>query len=390
MRKNTIVGIDVGTYHTKVVVAEMQKNGSPPRILGTGSSPSRGVRHGYIVNMHDVTDGILNAVKAAQEESGITIQRAYVSIGGVGLEDVRARGETIVSRANSEVSEIDLDNAMADAESRISGELINRKVIHAIPISYTLDNTKVVGRPVGLRGSKLEVQALFITILEQHLEDLVAAIESVGIDTIDIMAAPIAASLVTLSKQQKMVGCVLANIGAETVSIVVFEENTPISLKIFPIGSTDITNDIALELRVPLSEAEQIKRGVVVGSTHPKKKLDDIISAKLRDIFTLIQNHLKKIGKAGLLPAGIILTGGGSGIATLEDYARAALKLPSETATTRLGQQRLKDATWAVAYGLCLWGASSDEADTVGIDDARAAGARAISWFKSWFKQFLP
>ena len=226
---------------------------------------------------------------------------------------------------------------------------------------------------------------MFVTVLEQHLNDLVAAVEAAGVEAIDIMAAPIAASLVTLTKQQKMVGCVLANVGAETLSIVVFEENTPISLKVFPTGSTDITNDIALELRVPLTEAEQLKRGAVTGSTLPQKKLDDIVASKLREMFSLVQDHLKKINRAGLLPAGIILTGGGSGIATLEDYARVALKLPSETAGLRLGEQRLKDASWAVAYGLCIWGASSDS-DTVGIENARATGVK----FLSWFKQFLP
>lgn len=385
MRKNTVVGLDIGTFHVKVVVAQVQNNGTPPHIIGTGSAISRGLRHGYIINQHDIVESIRKAVDQAQKESGVKIDRAYVSIGGVGLEDKYSHGEAIVSRANSEVTDIDAENALVEAEARISRELVNRKVIHAIPVSYLLDGQHVLGRPNGMLGSKLETEAMFVTVLEQHLNDLVAAVEAAGVETIDIMAAPIAASLVTLTKQQKMVGCVLANIGAETLSIVVFEENTPISLKVFPTGSTDITNDIALEFRVPLSEAEQLKRGVVTGSTLPQKKLDDIVAAKLRQMFSLVQDHLKKINRAGLLPAGIILTGGGSGIATLEDYARVALRLPSETAGLRLGEQRLKDASWAVAYGLCIWGASSDS-DTVGIENARATGVK----FLSWFKQFLP
>ncbi|MAJ97397.1 MAG: cell division protein FtsA [Parcubacteria group bacterium] len=385
MRKNTIVGIDIGTFYVKVVISQIQENGTPPHIIGTGSALSRGLRHGYITSQHDITESIKKAVAQAEKEAGLKVDRAYVSIGGVGLEDKYSQGAAIVSRANSEVSEIDTENALAEAEALISRELLNRKVIHAIPVSYLLDGKQIFGRPVGMHGSKLEVEALFVTVLEQHLDDIIAVIESSGIETIDIMAAPIAASLVTLTKQQKMVGCVLANIGAETLSIAVFEENTPISLKVFPIGSTDITNDIALGLRLPLPEAEQLKRGVVTGEAVPQKKLDEIIAAKLRQMFTLVQDHLKKINRAGLLPAGIILTGGGSGIATIEDYARIALKLPSETTGLRLGEQQLKDASWAVAYGLCIWGASSD-ADTIGIENARAAGMK----FFSWFKQFLP
>ena len=385
MRNNVVVGIDVGTYHVKVVIGEIRSDTAPPYIIGTGSAAAHGVRHGYIISQKEVIESIKKAVAQAQNQAGVKVERAYLSVGGVGLEDIHSRGEAIVSRANSEVSDIDLEHALADAESRIESGLTNRKVIHAIPVSYTLDGASVIGRPLNMHGSKIEVNALFITIIEQHLNDLIAAVEEAGIEAIDIMATPIAASLVTLTKQQKMVGCVLANIGAETISVVVFEENTPISLKVFPIGSTDITNDIALELRVPLSEAEQIKRGAVTGSPLPQKRVDDIMGAKLKEMFGFIQGHLKSIDRAGLLPAGIILTGGGSGIGILEDYARGTLKLPAEIAGLHLGEQRLKDATWAVAYGLCIWGASAD-ADTVGIENARAAGARVASWFK----QFLP
>ena len=142
------------------------------------------------------------------------------------------------------------------------------------------------------------------------------------------MASPLAGSLVMLSKAQKRAGCVLANIGAETVSIVVFENNTPVSLKVFPIGSSDITNDIALGLKIPLEEAEKIKRGGMSDAAYSKRKLDEIISSRLTDIFELIDAHLKKHNRDGLLPAGIIITGGGSSITSVQDLARAALRLP--------------------------------------------------------------
>ncbi|MFC1734462.1 cell division FtsA domain-containing protein, partial [candidate division KSB1 bacterium] len=164
--------------------------------------------------------------------------------------------------------------------------------------------------------------------------------------------------------------------------------NIPISLKVFPIGSTDITNDIALGLKVSLEEAEQIKKGAITSTEYPKKKLDEIVVARLSDIFELIENHLKKIGKNGLLPAGIIMTGGGSGITTIEDLARAALKLPSKLATPRFGENaKIKDASWAVAYGLCIWGLTADEDESpVGIQLAQKTGGNFIQWVK----QFLP
>lgn len=385
MRKNIVTGIDIGTFNIKVVITQSEQNGAPPHIIGTGMSRARGLRNGYIINKQDAVVSIEQAVEQAQKEANIKITKAYIAIGGIGVEDLRTTGEAIVSRANSEVAENDTENALIDAEAKMRRELVNRKVIHSIPIHYLLNGQKVLGSPLGMQGSKIEVSALLVTVLSQHLNDIISAVEAVGIQPIDIMAAPIAASLVTLTKQQKMVGCVLANIGAETLSIAVFEENTPISIKIFPIGSTDITNTIALDLRIPLHEAEQLKRGAVTGLHLPQKKLDDIIASRMKKMFSLIHDHLKNINRAGLLPAGIILTGGGAGISTAEDYARIALKLPCETAGICLGEQRLKDASWAVAYGLCIWGASADT-ETIGIDSARSAGVKILSWFK----QFLP
>ena len=206
----------------------------------------------------------------------------------------------------------------------------------------------------------------------------------------DFVAAPLAASLVTLTKQQKMAGVVLANIGSETVSIVVFENNLPISLEIFPIGSNDITNDIALGLRVPLEEAEDIKRGAIVGGNFSRKKLDEIVEARLSDIFELIEAHLKKLGRSGLLPAGIVLTGGGSAIETVDDLAKAALRLPSRVASVSFGDNirgQIKDASWSVAYGLCILGLNSGESENV-------SGMKLVKQTKnsvvSFLRQFLP
>jgi cell division protein FtsA len=202
--------------------------------------------------------------------------------------------------------------------------------------------------------------------------------------------------MVNLTKMQKIAGCILVNIGSETVSLAVFENNIPISLEVFPIGSTDITNDIALGFRIPIYEAESIKLGVAGEMQYPKKKLDEIIMARLSDIFELIEAHLKKIGRSGLLPAGIILTGGGSGIDTIEDIARVSLKLPSKVASinfiSNIKNSELQDSYWSVAYGLSVWGLN-----IVGVDDfvtvintAKVSTRKAFNGIGDWLKQFLP
>jgi len=390
MARNIITGIDIGTYQVKIIIAEYGKGKDNhfPRIIGTGFSESKGLRHGYIINSGDVVKSIRSAIEQAEKSAQSRVKHAYLSVGGVGLEEVKSKGEVIITRADGEITDLDVKKALEDSEEKVGAKISNRKIIHVIPLKFKIDGETVLGRPVGMHGSRLEIETLFITSLEQHLNDLIQSVEDAGIEVDDVMASPIAASLITLTKTQKMAGCVLANIGSETVSSVVFEDNIPVSLKVFPIGSTDITNDIALGLKVSLEEAEQIKKGAITSTEYPKKKLDEIIIARLSDIFELIENHLKKIGKNGLLPAGIIMTGGGSGITTIEDLARAALKLPSKLATPRFGENtKIKDASWAVAYGLCIWGLTADEDESpVGIGLAQKTGGN----FLQWVKQFLP
>lgn len=386
MSRRIAVGIDVGTYQIKVVVAEQKEDEHRAVVRGTGYAQSRGIRHGYIINANELVRSLRAAVAQAEKSSGISIRRAYLSVGGVGVEEFRARAEVMISRADGEVGPLDLKNVMEECERKVQQRLLNRKVIHAIPLVYRLDGERLLGRPLGMHGTKLESETLFVTTLEQHLQDLISTVEDVGISVIDVMASPLAGSFVTLTKAQKIAGVVLANIGAETVSVAVFENDVPISIKIFPIGSTDITHDIALGLKLSLDDAEQAKRGTLVGADVSQKRLDDIIGSRLSDIFDLIEAHLKRLGKNALLPAGIVLTGGGSGIATVEDIARAALKLPSKRCLpSGVDESMIRDSSWAVAYGLCIWGLTNDEvSSTFSSIKENAAGAFG------WFKQFLP
>ncbi len=388
MSRNITVGIDIGTYQIKVVVAEQSKQRGLPRIIGTGYAESKGMRHGYIINTTDITRSLLIAKQQAEKISGHIIKKAYLSIGGVGLGSVISTGKTIVSRADAQISDLDIENSIQKAEQSISeAQSINRKIIHTIPIKHRIDGKIILGRPDDMRGTQLESEVLFVTSLENHLNDLIEAVEDADIEVIDVMASPVAASFVTLTKTQKVAGCVLANIGAETVSIVVFENSVPISLEVFPVGSTDITNDIALGLKIPLEEAEQVKRGSMIGSVYSQKKLDDIIADRLSDIMELIDAHLKKIGRSGLLPAGIIITGGGSGLKNLNDLAKSSLKLPSRIATIATENNNIKDSTWAVAYGLCILGFSTDDQSSLGVTKITKNLFNSV--FKT-IKQFLP
>ncbi len=396
MSRHTTVGIDIGTYQIKVVVAEEASGDDKgfPRILGTGFAESKGLRHGYIVNSAEVGRALRSAISQAEKASGIQVKRAYVSVGGIGLASVVSTGSVVISRGDAEITELDTAKAMDIAREAIPPALSqNRRIIYEIPVKYRVDGKEVLGiHPLSMKGIKLEVKALFITCLEHHLKDLIEAVEESGVEVIDVVASPIAASFVTLNKAQKIAGCILANIGSETVSLVVFENNIPISLEVFPIGSTDITNDIALGLRIPLEEAESIKLGGITQTTFPKKKLDEIINARLSDMFELIEAHLKKIGKNSLLPAGIIITGGGSSIGTIEDFAKASLKLPSRVAHINIPEKekgKVKDAFFAVALGLCILGMSEEDGNSSGSIVIKTP-RNILNKVRSFLHPFLP
>ncbi len=356
MSKNIITGIDIGTHSVKVIISQTQSHGAP-LILGTGIKSTHGLKNGYVTNAREVAKSLQSAVMAAEQMANIEIDKAYLGIGGIGLNSIYVKADLSITKAEGRIDERDLERVLDKAEQKAQKQLVNRKVLHRIALSYKVDGNEVLGEPLGLKGNKLSAEVMLVTTLEPHYRALKEVVESLDIDVIDTLASPIAASLVVLNKEQKEAGCVLANIGAETVSIVVYEDGIPISLKVFPTGSSDITSEIALKLQVPLKQAEEMKKGALYDQSIPQKKLDDIISARLKEMFSLIRAHLKEIGKDGLLPAGVILTGGGVGLAHIKDLARVMLKLPSELARLKVVGKSLKDSTWAVAYGLCLYGA---------------------------------
>ncbi len=385
MKRRIATGVDIGTYQVKIVVVEElsdKHGGRQLRVLGTGLAESKGLRHGYIVNKEEVSASILRAKKEAESVARVPLRAAFLAVGGISLDEARATGSTIISRADQEITVLDIEKAGKAAREAAAPGFLNRHVLHSIPLEYRVDNTKVLGDPVGMKGVRLEVDYLFVTCLAQHEDALSEAVEDADIEVIDQMASPLAGSYVLLEGDQKMKGCVLANIGAETISIVVYDEGIPVSIKVFPMGSSHITDDIALGLRISLEEAERVKIGRLSGQMYPRKKVDSLIESRLMEMFALIDKHLKSLGRRGPLPAGIIISGGGSGVGSISEIARGSLKLPSRLAELRLSADtKIRDATWAVAYGLALWGLTGD------TSAPKKSMGTVVGKF---FRQFLP
>src|SRR3989339_141805 len=360
MIRNISVGIDVGSSATRVVVGEFLKGEKNPKIIGLGESATLGMRNGYVVDSSLVATSVRNAVALAEKISGLKIKRGFVSLSGVTLRSEISSGETIVTKADGEVTTLDINKVLQDCEDNL--DLGNKKIIHIYPQSFRLDGKEVLGRLEGMIGTKLEAKALFITYSMVHLEDLLGAIAEAGVDTIDVIASSLAISNIVLSERQKIVGVALVDIGDQTTSLAVFENGLPISMTTFSIGSTKITNDLALGFKISLEKAETLKIGNNL-EEFSKKKLEEIIEARLCDIFESIENNLKKIKRSELLPAGVVFVGGGANTPLLTELSKSNLKLPSILGTTEIfgnTKTKLRDSSWFTALGLLTSGKNNE------------------------------
>jgi len=336
-------------------VGEFLKGEKNPRVIGAGESETRGMKNGYVDDSDDSLELVIsvkNAVAMAEKSSGIKIKRAFLSVGGVSLRGEWSSGSVIISKADGEVTNLDITKALADCEDNLN--LSNKKIIQTFHISSRLDGREVLGRLEGMRGTKLEVKAFFVTYSMQHLEDLIEVVAKAGVETIDVIASPIAMAQIALSEKQKIVGVALVSIGHQTTTLAIFENGLPILIHTFSIGSANITNDIALGFKITLEEADELKLGNI-SEEFSKKKLDEFIEARLYDIFESIENQLKKIKRSGLLPAGIVFVGGGSNLPGLLELSKSILKLPASAGATEIfgnSKTKLRDSAWFAALGL--------------------------------------
>ncbi len=353
-KKNYTCGIDIGTDTIKLVLSTIDPQTETIRVETIAQVPSVGVRRGYIVNVDEVANCIKKAVLLAQNTAGFKIHHCFTSISGINLSSTTTIGQIITTRADQEVTMLDINRAIENAQENIDTN--NHKIIQTIPLAFKLDNKEVHGRVEGMKGVKLEARVLSVVCLKQNIEDLATSFELAGIELLDILAC-VNANTVS-SVKQRTAGCAVVDIGAQTVSVAVYDNNLLISTHVFPIGSTDITRDIALGLKIDLEEAEKIKTGSIVSSDFSKKKVEEIINARLEDIFEVVGNYLKKIKRNELLPGGIIIIGGGSRINTVSEIAKSQLKLPTRIGHTEefinTHKFKLYDGLWYTALGLSM------------------------------------
>lgn len=392
LRNRYVTGIDIGSHMTRVVVCEYAPGTRFPTVVAIGKAPTQGIHHGYIINRTEARDSVRAAVQAAEQNLGSSIREITLAIGGMGLS-ARKITTTITLPSESAVTESDVSRLQTACEEVVLRDTSNIKPLHTIPVSFLLDGSATHGTPIGLSGSTMTGTCLCVSVLEHHFEDLVSVVNEVGCDVVDVVASPLATSMVVTDQRQRMVGCAIADIGAETVSLAVFERGNPISLEVFAIGSSDITNDIALGFQIGLDRAEKLKTKKDDDIQYPRTRIEEIVAARTEDIFELIGKHLERIGKFGLLPAGIVITGGGSALTSIEDMARVALRIHSRGAhieATPSFKKRFPDASWYTAYGLCITALQYDQPLYRRHRLVKGLARDLKNSILSWIKEILP
>lgn len=385
MEKNVTptVGIDIGSHSVKVVVL-----GAQSRVMGLGVAESAGVVRGVVTNMQDAAHSVRAAVQTAETESGVRIDRCYVALSSESLLEHKV---TVEMEIDGEVDDEVVEDILSLAKKKVEPELLNRTVLHEIPQGYWVDGTRTTTAPLSLRGTRLGVSVLYVSILESHMRATYDTLAEAGLTVAEGIAAPVASSLVTLTTLQKNAGCLHLLVGREMSVATIFENGSPTALRVFPTGSNTITEDVALAVTVSLAEAERLKLHAHTELMKEKKKVLAAIHKRHKNFANDVRLFIDS--KRRVLPAGIILTGGGGQFSLLETDMRDLLRLPTSRATLPKSfgsNKKHHDASLTPAIGAALYG-SLAEADYVRSSNAFVRMAvRAWRAFVAFLKTLLP
>ena len=409
----TISGIDIGNSEVKVVIAKINSDGLKPEIIGSGNAPSHGLRRGMVVDMEETIQNVHSAVQRAEAMAGVQIKNAYLTVNGLHINTQTSRGVIAVSRADNEISQSDIDRVIKAAS--VVSLPPNREIIHVIARNFIVDGTEYVKNPLGMKGVRLEADVLLVDGLSPYLRNLAKCVNENNIEVAGMVYAPLASALSVLDKNQKEYGVINLDFGGGTSTLTVYEEADLLHSAVLPIGSRHITNDLAVLLRTSIDVAERVKlehgstsdsedmrrRGELdlsslIGEENfviPKKQLIKVIDARVHELFDMVNNELKKVSKHGLLPAGVVLSGGGVNMPGIALLAKERLRLPvkiSKSIHFEGVSDVVDDPSFAVATGAVLWGM---ERELGGYGNRKNLSQSSDDYFKKfldWLKNFLP
>ena len=412
MDKNIIVGLDIGTHAVRIVMGQKTQDGQL-QIIGAAETPSEGITRGSISSIEDTVSSISETIEKCERMTGIRIYKMIVGINGTNLKTINSKGVVAVARANTQVDESDISRVIELAETTSS--LPNYEVIHALPTAYHIDDQKNIKDPVGMSGVRLEVDTQVVMALTAHIKNLNKCIYRTGVDIEDIVFSILATAEAVLTKKQKELGVAVINIGEATTSLAVFEEGDILHTAVLPIGAGHITNDLAIGLKTSVDTAEAVKidhaqaltdgiskRDEVdlnkysdeekKGSYVYKKDIAEISSARMEEIFDMVNAELKKVDRSGKLPSGLILTGGGAKLPMIVDLAKEVFNLPVFIGIPKeesFAIDKLNSTEYTTALGLVIWG-NNYIIDNKSFLSNFSAVKETTEKMSNWFKNLLP
>jgi cell division protein FtsA len=406
-----VVGIDIGTTKVCTLVARVE-GGSSLRILGVGIEPSQGIRKGTIVDLQAASQAIARSIEKAERTSGMEITSALVSLAGSHVSSVNSRG--VVGIAGRVIDQDDVFRALDAAQAVAIPH--NREIIHVIQRGFVVDGQDGIRMPVGMHGYRLEVEAHIITAAASTVENLRQCVQASGVEVVQFVLNPLASAEVVLSDTERQMGVVVCDIGGGTTDMAIYIDGDIWHTMVLGIGGNHITSDIAHGLRLPLSQAEEIKKlyGHAVQSEIPenetfstrifgeerpveisRRDLAMIIEARVEEIFDLILQEIKRSGYDGLLPAGVVLTGGSSLLPGIRTLASQVMGLPVRIAKPEnlLGlTDQLNSPAYSTSVGLLNWAMMMSETPAATGKRSRKKGGSSEfgDWLKSFLKRLLP
>ena len=404
--EKTIASIDVGTTKVCTLVGEVNELGVL-RIVGVGVSPSRGLRKGIVVNATEAADAIAASVERAERISGYHITRAFAGIAGAHISSLNSRGVVAIPRGDRGITDEAVARALDAAQAISIPE--NYEILHVIPRGFSIDGQEGVSDPRGMNGVRLEVEAHIIVGATPTIQNLIKCVHSLDIQVDELVLASLASGEATLTDTERAMGVVVADIGGGTTDIAIFIEGSVWHTSVLPVGGHHLTNDVAICLRTPFEEAEEIKKknghacpdqvhedemldiaafGEDTHQTIPRQELARVLHARVEEIASLILQEIKRSGYDGLLPAGVVLCGGTSRLPGIRDVAHEVIGLP-----VRIGRphdlQGLVDTLTGPAYatsvGLLQWG--QRQKPIVRLQPSRTS---LPSRMTRWFRNLLP
>ena len=403
-RHPLITGLDVGTTKVCAVIGEVTPAGGLD-VIGIGTSPSRGLRKGVVVNIDSTVEAIKKAVGEAEQMAGVEVGSVYAGLSGGHIRGVNSRGVVAVSGKNKEVGRADLERALEAA--RAINLPPDREIIHVLPQTYVVDDQDGVKEPLGMSGVRLEVEVHIVTAAVTSVQNVIRSVNRAGLTVQDIVLGPLAASEAILSPDEKELGVLLLDIGGGTTDVALFRDGAIWHTGVLALGGDHISNDIAVGLRTPTAEAEALKRrhgcaltALVreeetvavpsVGGRKPRELsrqiLSEIIQPRVEEIFTLVARDLARADLEDAPAAGVVVTGGTAIMDGVPELAGQVFDLPVRRGTPE-GVGGLGDVVqspiFATAVGLALYGIRTGGA-AVDAGDGRGV-ARVWEWVKELF-----